>query len=156
MHQVRDGTRVLQFNGQKLSHSSSHRPDSSRWIEFTLYKTDKGSYILSRVGVSLVFHSSVCPLVTRYGLHEGSVTELTSYAVPCEECNPDYSDPIIYPEKYRYWTLVSEDASAVVDALYKTDENGTRYLTKVAQRILDDASEIDPDLDAVYRVEYIP
>jgi hypothetical protein len=155
MYEVKDGTRTLRFEGDKLSFSTSWRQGAIRWIEFTLYKTVSGSYVLSRVGVSMVFHSSVCPLVTRYGLHESSVDDLSPQAVPCPECQPNFSEPIVYPERARYWTLVSEEADAVLNALYKYDDNGARYLTKVAERVLEQASEIDPEIDAVYRVEFI-
>ena len=70
MHEVKDGSRTLQFSGKLLAESSSWRQGSYRWIEFKLYKTDNGSYILSRVGVSLIFHGAACPLVKRYGLNE--------------------------------------------------------------------------------------
>lgn len=155
MYEVKNGNRILRFEGEVLAHSSSKRPGSPRWIEFSLFRTEKGQYVLSRVGVSHVYHSSVCPLVPRYGLHEASVGDLAPISVPCDECNPDYSDPIIYPETYRHWTLVTDEPDAVLDALYKEDRNGARYLTRVAESLLEDASAVDPALDQVYRVEYL-
>ena len=152
---VRNGNRTLRFSGDPLAFSSSKRAGSPRWIEFALFKTDKGDYVLSRVGVSHVYHSSTCPLVTRYGLHEAHVDALTVDSVPCEECKPYFADPIIYPETHRYWTLVTEEPGAILDALYKTDKNNTRYLTRVAEQLLEKASEVDPAIDQVYRVEYI-
>ena len=50
MFEVKDGSRILQFSGRLLGESSSKRGDSTRWIEFKLYKTENGKYILSRVG----------------------------------------------------------------------------------------------------------
>ena len=98
MHEVKDGSRTLQFNGRLLGESSSFRRGSTRWIEFKLYKTENGSYILSRIGVSIVFHSPTCSLVKRYGLKEGLVDELRDDSIPCEECNPAYNMPIVFPE----------------------------------------------------------
>lgn len=155
MIEVRDGNRALRFNGEKLAFSSSRREDSVRWIEFTLFRTEGNKYVLYRVGVSTVFHCAVCPLVTRYGLHEDSPFNLLPNAAPCDECNPTLSEPLVYPEQFRHWTLVSDDAEAVVDALYKTGDHGERYLTKVARKILDDASANDVDIDQAYRVEFI-
>lgn len=155
-YEVKDGARILKFEGTKLADSSSWRRGSSRWIEFELYRTESGSYILSRVGVSTVFHSSICPLVTRYGLHEADITELGADAFPCTECHPTLGEPIVYPEKYRYWTLVSEEPEAVLDALYKSDYNNSRYLTNVAHRLLEQAAEQDSGIDAAYRFEVIP
>ncbi len=74
MFEVKDSARTLQFNGRLLSESSSWRRGSTRWIEFELYKTENGSYILSRVGVSVIFHGAACPLVKRYGLSEVNAT----------------------------------------------------------------------------------
>ncbi len=156
MYEVKNGARILRFEGEVLATSSSKRPGSPRWIEFSLFKTDKGSYVLSRVGVSHVYHSSVCPLVQRYGLHEASVDDLPPIAVPCDECEPDYSDPIIFPETYRHWTLVTDEPETVLEALYKPDtRTNTKYLTRVAERLLEDASRVDAAIDQAYRIEYI-
>lgn len=154
-HQVKDGSRTLQFNGRLLGESSSWRRGSTRWIEFQLYKTENGSYVLSRVGVSLVYHGAACALVKRYGLVEMSSDTLSEDALPCEECNPSDDLPLVFPEKNRTWAQVSEEPEAVLDALYKYDQGGARYLTNVAQRLLEQASENDDRIDAIYRVETI-
>jgi hypothetical protein len=156
MHEVKDGSRTLQFNGRLLGESSSWRRGSTRWIEFKLYKTENGSYILSRVGVSIVFHTPTCPLVKRYGLKEGDSENLSVDAIPCEECSPSYDLPIIFPETDRNWAQVSDDPDAVLDALYKYDSGGARYLTNVAQRLLEKASVNDQRIELLYRVEVIP
>lgn len=156
MYEVRDGSRILKFSGVTLGKSSSWRRGSTRWIEFSLYKTESGSYVLSRVGVSLVYHGAACPLVKRYGLVEGSIDNLTEDSVACDECKPSLELPVIFPEKHRNWAQVSEDPEAVLEALYKYDNGGARYLTNVAQRLLEEASAIDPAIESVYRVETIP
>jgi hypothetical protein len=156
MYEVKDGSRTLQFNGRLLAESSSYRRGSTRWIEFALYRTENGSYILSRVGVSLVFHGAACPLVKRYGLVEAPPEELNKDAIPCEECIPSKNLPIIFPEKYRNWAQVSDEPEAVLEALYKYDQGGARYLTNVAQRLLDDASDEDLGIESIYRIEMIP
>lgn len=156
MFEVKDGSRTFQFEGYLLSESTSKYSGSTRWIEFALYKTKNGSYILSRIGVSLIYHGAACPLVKRYGLSEMSSNKLEKYASPCEECNPTRTLPVIFPEKYRYWAQVSEDPRSVLTALYKKDKNGAKYLTHVAQDLLEDACENDERLDSIYRVEMIP
>ena len=156
MHEVKDGSRTLQFNGKLLAESSSWRRGSYRWIEFKLYKTDNGSYVLSRVGVSLIYHGAACPLVKRYGLVEMPADTLEKDATPCEECYPTRAAVMIFPEKRRYWAQVSDEATPVLESLYKYDQGGARYLTNVAQRLLEDASDIDRGIETVYRVEVIP
>lgn len=156
MLEVKDGARTLQFSGKLLGKSSSYRRGSTRWIEFELYRTESGSYILSRIGVSLVYHGAACPLVKRYGLQEIDADELAQDAIACEECEPTDEADLVFPEKYRYWAQVSEDPDAVLDALYKYDDGGARYLTNVAQRLLEAASELDQKIESVYRIELIP
>ena len=156
MIEVKDGARTLQFNGKLLGKSSSWRRGSTRWIEFELYRTESGSYILSRVGVSLVYHGASCNLVKRYGLSEIPFDELSTGALPCEECYPTEEAELIFPEKNRHWAQVSEEPTAVLDALYKFDEGGARYLTNVAQRLLEDASKTDDKIASIYKFEIIP
>lgn len=156
MYEVKDGARTLQFDGTLLGESSSWKRDSTRWIEFKLYKTLSGSYVLSRIGVSLVYHGAGCPLVRRYGLTEAPASELRTDAVICEQCEPDESVVLVFPEKYRYWAQVSDEPQAVLEALYKYDDGGARYLTNVAQRLLESASKSDSSIESIYKIEVIP
>jgi hypothetical protein len=158
MIHVKDGDRTLQFNGALLGRSSSFRRDSLRWIEFELYKTESGSYVLSRVGVSVVYHSATCHLVKRYGLNEVATKSIDNPRdlVPCDSCSPSLAAGVVFPEKNRHWAQVSDDPSAVLEALYKYDESGARYLTNVAQRLLEEASKTDKAIEKVYRIEVIP
>ena len=155
MHEVKDGTRTLQFSGTILAKSSSWRKGSTRWIEFELYRTDNGKYILSRVGVSLIYHGAACPLVKRYSLNEVPADSLHRDALACEECNPSEEAVFVFPETHRYWAQVSEEPDAVLEALYKYDQGGARYLTKVAERLLEEASSVDKGVERIYRVEVI-
>lgn len=155
MYEVKDGARTLQFDGALLGSSSSYRRGSTRWIEFDLFKTESGSYILSRVGVSTVFHSGACSLVEKYKLNGAAVETLDDTAIPCDQCQPTFDVPLVFPEKYRYWAQVSDAPQAVLEALYKYDDNGARYLTWVARRVLEEAARNDEEISAVYRVETI-
>lgn len=156
MFEVKDGPRTLQFNGSLIGKSSSNKRGSTRWIEFELYLTESGSYILSRIGVSLIFHGAACALVKRYDLQERPIDTLEKSAIACEECQPDESIGLIFPEKYRYWAQVSDKPEAVLDALYKYDDNGAKYLTSVAQRLLESASRLDSKVANIYNYEIIP
>ena len=156
MFEVKDGTRTLQFKGQLLAESTSWRRGSTRWIEFELYKTENGSYILSRVGISLIYHGAACALVKRYALTEAEFRSINEDSLPCEECNPTNTLDLVFPEKARYWAQVSEEPDAVLEALYKYDQGGARYLTKVAERLLEDASVKDKGIEKMYRIELIP
>lgn len=151
MFSVKDGDRTLQFNGTLLAKSTSERRGAYRWIEFELYKTETGSYILSRTGVSLIFHGAACQLVSKYKLTESLSSKLPSGSVPCEDCQPDYSLDLVFPETYRHWAQVTTDPEKVVKALYKYDEpNSIYYLTSVARRLLDQAARVDIEIASVY------
>lgn len=157
MYEVRDGERTLQFNGTLLAKSTSERRGAHRWIEFELYKTESGSYILSRVGVSLIFHGAACSLVSKYKLTETSSQELRSGATPCEQCEPDDSLDLVFPEKYRYWAMVTNYSDGILDALYQYDQKtGAEYLTSVAQRLLQQAAKVDIEIAQAYNLEVIP
>lgn len=157
MIQVKDGNRLLQFDGRLIGDSTSWRRGSHRWVEFKLYKTnEEGRYILSRVGMSLLYHLQECEVVERNNLKDAPKSELDRDARACPECRPDmFNIPIVCPEKPRFWAQVCDTPQAVVEALMKYDEAGNRYLTFVAQRLLERASDADEELDAIYRVETI-
>jgi hypothetical protein len=154
---VKDGSRILQFEGRLLAHSTSWRDGSFRWVEFTLYRTLAGSYVLARIGQSLLYHLPTCKVVQRNSLRETPRSELSRDARPCDLCHPERQRtfPIICPERPRYHAQVCEGPTAVLDSLYRYDPAGSRYLTLVAARLLDDASELDEDISVNYRVQTI-
>lgn len=151
-HQVRDGERILQFDGDLLAESTSHRRGQTRWIEFKLYRTKAGSYILSRVGNSIVFHGRGCSLVSQYRLKSGDVAV---DAAPCESCSPHHDEDELFPERIRYWAQVMEQPTSVLEALYKYDSDGAKYMTLVAQRLLSQASRVDTRIAGAYNVEVV-
>lgn len=53
-YQVRDGERVIEFDGDVLATATSKARGKSRWIELTLYKTVAGTYVLHGTGRSIV------------------------------------------------------------------------------------------------------
>lgn len=155
-HQVRDGARTLKFEGSMIANSTSWRRGSSRWVEFSLYRTVSGSYILARTGLSLLFHNLDCEVAIRNSLKASPAAALDRDAQPCFDCGPDgRSTGEVAVETPRMWAHVSETAEGVVEALQRHDTHGSRYLTRVAQRLLEQAGDVDPAIDAVYRVEHI-
>lgn len=51
---VRDDQRVMRFTGIKLGEATSRFGHKRRWIEFRLYRTTGGKYVVERIGVSRV------------------------------------------------------------------------------------------------------
>jgi len=156
MYEVRDNKRTIKFDGVLLAFSTSFRPGVKRWIEFGLYRTIGGSYVISRVGETHLYHDTTCPVAERNGLTKIPRVSLREGSVPCETCRPDHSQSeMVSPELPRYWAQTSSTAEAVVDSLYKYDEAGARYLTSVAERLLEEAAAVDPAIESAYRVETI-
>lgn len=154
-HQIPDGSRTLRFEGDLIAHSTSWRRGSGRWVEFSLYRTLAGQYVLARTGFSLLYHDPGCEVAARNSLSISPSAALDRDAVPCIDCQPADMLPEVAVESPRFWGHVSEDPEGVVEALQRHDSHGSRYLTRVAQRLLEEAGRVDPALDAVYRVEHI-
>lgn len=151
-YEVRDGDRVLRFTGVLLAESTSRKGDTPRWIEFKLYRTAGGTYILSRIGQTVIFHAAHCELVPQYRLKPGVVDPTWT---ACEECLPEPEDDRHYPERIRYWAQPIHKPDGVVEALMKYDLSGARYLTYVAQRLLSQAAEVDESIASAYHVEVV-
>lgn len=156
MLRVKDGQRILQFEGREIGFSTSKRKDADRWIEFTLYKTDEGGqYILSRVGFSKFYHLPECEIAERSKLDESLRAEVIEEEdTPCQACRPDKSDfPFVSFEREKHWARVYASAEDVIDGLMKVDiKSGNRYMTAVARRLLEDAGDTD---DALYEATNI-
>lgn len=155
-YSIRDGVRTLEFEGVKLAESSSRAYNKPRWVEFSLYRTPKNQYVLSRIGDSVLYHDADCYLVSRNKLSAVDGATLSENFVPCPDCNASRLDiDGVFPETPRYMAQVSVDAIGVVASLMKRDNNGTEYLTNVARRLLVEASRWDEDIADAFYVDRI-
>lgn len=153
---VRDGIVTLKFNGTKLAESSSRFVNKPRWVEFQLFKTYGGQYVLARIGISVIYHTEKCAVVSRNKLSQVNGEDLSAVYTPCEKCNPSLLGPDgVYPETPRYWAQASEKPQGVIDALIQYDNNGTRYLTNVAKELLEDASKYDEKIRQAFLFDFI-
>lgn len=134
--------RNYRFDGVLLSESSSRKPEVHRWVEFGLYKSDGGAYIVTRVGHSVLFHQPDCAVVKRNDLRIGPIP---GGGVPCEFCQPGLSDGIVFPETPRYWAAMFDEPAAVIRSLERDGESG-RYVTNVAARLIEAAAVRDKGL----------
>jgi hypothetical protein len=153
-HQVRDGDRLLTFEGQLLAHISSQR-DTPRWTEMSLYKTVAGTYVLEKVGRSIVTHIDGCPAaadLTRFQeAHPGKDPDDFEF----HECVPDeYDFTKLRVESDRYWSTLADKPSLIVDALYR-NRAGQRTMPRMSLDLLHAASEIEPALKEAYLFERI-
>ena len=53
-YQVRDGQRVMVFDGRRIARVSSHTKGKQRWIELALYVTEAGTYVLHGCGRTII------------------------------------------------------------------------------------------------------
>lgn len=144
---ARDREQTLKFKGVLLAESSSRVGNRPRWVEFKLYRTPRKTYVLSRVGVSIYYHTGSCDVVSRNKLSEVEAARIPPAYVPCPECRPSRMDPEgIYPETPRYWALHTDNPEQVIKNLKKYDNEGIGYLTHVASRLLVEASKNDEDI----------
>jgi hypothetical protein len=158
MLRVKDGQRILQFDGEMIGSSTSKRRDAVRWIEFYLYRTDEEKqYILSRVGYSKVYHLPECKIADNSRLDESPRGEVESDDVPCDECRPHLSNfPFVSFEREKHWARVYATPGEVIDGLMKKDvKSGNRYMTAVARRLLEDAGQVDDEIYDSVNVETI-
>lgn len=164
MIEVHDDQRILRFDGEEIGFSSSRRSDSSRWIEFSLYKTHgDGQYVLSRIGVSTVYHTPDCRFSKRGHIEPVTWDTLEKDAVPCymvqgsgEGCRPDPEEfPLVCPEEDKTWARVFKTPEALLNGLMKSDRQGNLYMTGVARRLLASAGENDPAVAGAYQVQTI-
>lgn len=153
---VQDNIRKLKFDGIIIAESTSRSFRKERWVEFTLYKTRANLYVVSRIGRSLLFHSKACPTVERNHLTPVDESELPADSIPCQECKPPrISVDGVFPETPRYMAQDSSTAQGVVASVMQYDDNGTRYLTNVARRLLENAAQVDPDIADAFYVDEI-
>lgn len=158
MYTIQNGNRLLRFEGEQLAHSSSRNKNSPRWVEFSLYRTNNGKYVIERTGISLVFHTVHCAVTRR----NNNPTEplpaetLSDRLVPCAECKPSRDEEqYLVPESPRHRAQVCHSPDSVISSLKQFDSNNTEYLTNVALRLLEQAAERDPRISDAFYVEYL-
>jgi hypothetical protein len=138
------------FSGELLATSNSQRPGIHRWITFALYRSSGGSYVLSRIGHSLLFHRPDCEVTERNHLEIGPAEP---GGVACELCMPNLSEPVC-PEQPRYWAAILKDANSVLKALQRNNGE-TQYVTKVAARLVEEAAVHDRTLAEAWSIQVV-
>lgn len=158
--QVRDGNRLLTFDGELLASITSRESDKDRWTEMRVYRTTGGSYILEKVGRSVRLHMPECrdilkdlPLFLQE--HPGDDPEV-GYSW-CAKCSPpigeEYDFTTLLIEEDRFWATISTDPDVIIDALWRKRE-GYRRLPRISVQLLNDLCLVDPSFE-VWRVEKV-
>lgn len=85
-HSVPDKYDDVVFNGTLIGSSSTENPDSVRWTEINIYRTEHGKYVIHRSGRSVLYHrhDGVC----NTGVPRAVDTLDAELSVPCARCRP--------------------------------------------------------------------
>lgn len=136
----------------------SSRRDEPRWTEMSIYRTAGGSYVLEKVGRSVVTHMPGCReilgRIPRFQTaHPGADPDVGFSYHDCVPEEYDFTELLV--EEDRYWAVDSKNAEAIVDALYRRRQ-GTRHMPRIGIDLLEQVSHLDPAFDeAQWRVEHI-
>jgi len=162
-YRLPDGNREIAFSGALLAQSSSDDGRAQRWLDLKLYKTDTNRYVLHRVGRSVVYHAvgSTCTRQAQPRV-AAELYKPSSELLPCVRCNPPniYApdvpvDTEVLLEQDRNSVTVCERAPGLVESLYGVDDKGTRFLSRVAQRLLEEASAVDSAIRDAWAVQTV-
>ena len=114
MIRLNDDKRSIKFSGSLLGEASSKTDTSLRWVEFKLYKTKGGQYILWRIGKSRVYHTIWCNKKLDF---YPSNTVVFSDLIPCQKCQPSPDEEYVSPEMPRSKILTTKNAASVIKLL---------------------------------------
>ena len=157
-YQVRDGVRLVSFDGVKLAEVSSQRSTSPRWTELTLYRTDTGRYVLSKIGRTVVLHMPGCPSIignlNRFvDDHPGEDPDEAPWEPHvCVAADADIDELLV--EETRYWAVVADTAADIIGHLHRKD-GGVTVLPRLSVNLLEQAAQVDADIADGFYVERV-
>lgn len=153
-HQVKNGKRLISFEGVKLGFVTSEYGGKARWSEMAIYKTINDYYVLEKVGRSVVTHIDGCSDVTRIlpRFQEAHPGDDPDYGYEYHEaCVPDeYDFTKLLVEEDWYWACFSENVKDIVDALFRR-KGGSKMITKIGTELLEQAAQHDGSFGMILR-----
>lgn len=156
-YEVRDGDRKLQFEGILLGRSSSRRGDAPRWTDISLYKTLGGSYVLEKIGRSIVTHMPECSPKTAglprfqslYPLRDPDDFEY------CDCVPEEYEFHRLVVEADRCWATISEEPADIIEAMRIRKRTGAAHMPRSSLELLNAVCNIEPGFQQVWDIQYI-
>ena len=151
-YRVQDRYEQIEFSGTLLADVSTETPDSDRWTEIRIYRTIAGSYVVERVGRSVIYHEHDGPCNTGVPVRSGDLDDMFT---PCRRCQVADLDVIsqnemVDQELDKHQTDVVDAAGVQgVLTLQRRDHNrgeNVSYLSNPALRALALAANADSAL----------
>lgn len=152
-YDILDGKRHITFEGWRIGEATSRTESSDRWIDMALYVSAAGTYVLSKVGCSDVFHVGACRRPSKGQRKESLAEALTEddagydpkdIFVPCRECRPDFDATPVWVETDMPSVQLFTTVELLFDALQQKKGGSVRSLSRVSRALLEEAREWDP------------
>ena len=157
--ELRNGDQRVHFDGELLSSASSEHgyqgARKPRWTEISIYRTDEGKYVVSKIGKSRVVHVSMQCRIIKNNEDPFQPMDLSGGPgdmILCTNCwKRGELSKIGYLENEHATAVPADLPRGAVAACYSRDQNGLWSLSWLAQDALLDACDHDPDLEAAYK-----
>lgn len=157
---VQDGSRQITFEGEMIASVTSRHHSQPRWSEYRLYKTLSGTYVLEKVGRSVVLHMPGCTEIreslNRFQEDYPGEDPSSSDWWFCEQCATGgrANMTALLVEQNRTWVMTTDDPAEVIDGLYRR-KNRTRQLPVISLNLLEQAARVDKPIADAFRVEHL-
>lgn len=148
---VLDRGRILEFDAAVLASGTSRRPGVVRWSELVVYLVSDGSYLISRVGRSVIAHQDGCEEITWRTPRwlDATPEEQQVTRVPCPRCRPRIGsggiDPTLFVESDRTRVMLPQSVDAMLDVLL--DGRPSDQVPAMILDMLDQLCEADSQLE---------
>lgn len=144
------------FEGDLIKSTTTRGRNSVRWVDIALYGLDGGTYLVHRIGQSLVYHRGDTECLTSSGKQAGdraTVADLPDDAEPCERCNPPFPENLDDDEPIRYefprhtldeCSTPAEVIARLTSMRKRRARTATRVVSEPVRELLEGAAETDP------------
>lgn len=150
--QVKNQLEVIEFEGDLIAEATTERPNDPRWTEINIYRTTGGSYVIHRVGRSVVYHlhGSEC----NYGIATAGA-KLPRDAEPCPTCKPASPEELFQEDLFdleidihsaEVCTAVELPQRLTHKKVNRSTGQEERFMSSVSRRALQGALDADPGL----------
>lgn len=144
----KDGEDDVEFTGVQLSLATTETPEATRWTEISIYRTGGNRYVIHRCGRSVLFHAHAGTCNTGVPVAISQLDEVDRADLqPCVRCRPgelvDLPADAMIDREVDWYNVDDCPATEVAETLKLKREDGTKFISQVAQRALLEAMNVD-------------